>query len=55
MALQANYPPLDFNSIDQTTNPEGFKKYIHAIHVGLSGDYAPIQSIFKNVLEASSH
>ena len=45
MVMQANMPPLNFASIDQTKNEEGFKQYILAIHAGLNGDYEPIQKI----------
>lgn len=53
MAMQAKKPPLDFNPIDKIQNPEGYKKYILAIHAGLTRNYAPIQEIFKFILNLS--
>lgn len=50
MALQARKPPLDFSLIDQTINPQGFEKYIAAIHEGHAGNYKPMQDIFLMVL-----
>lgn len=52
MALQAKKPPLNFSEIDQITNPAGFKDYIVAIHAGVSGNYKPMQEIFKKILES---
>lgn len=53
MAMQANYPALNFSSIDKTENPGGFIKYIEAIHHGFNGDYGPIKKIFSKILQAS--
>ncbi|GJM06888.1 MAG: cell filamentation protein [marine bacterium B5-7] len=53
MALQANMPPLNYTSIDQTTNPEGFDRYIKAIHTAFAGDTHAIQQIFSKLLEDS--
>jgi len=53
MAMQAKKPPLNFASIDQTANMEGFKSYILAIHAGFSGDYKPIERIFTTIIEQS--
>lgn len=53
MAMQSDYPALNFSSIDKTENPNGFNKYIEAIHYGFKGDYEPIKEIFSKVLEAS--
>lgn len=54
MALQAKKPPLNFIAIDQITNQNGFKDYILAIHAGVSGNYKPMQEIFKKILESST-
>ncbi len=51
MSMQASEPPLDYTSIDQTKNKNGFKKYILAIHAGVGGNYEPIQEIFKMLLK----
>jgi hypothetical protein len=53
MAAQAKRPSLNYSLIDQTTNEQGFKKYIMAIHAGVSGNYDPIKNIFKALLEQS--
>ncbi len=53
MAIQAKMPPLNYISIDQTTNQEGFKQYILAIHAGFSGNYEPIKDIFKMLIKQS--
>jgi len=53
MVMQANKPPLNFMSIDQTQNEKGFKQYIQAIHAGVDGDYEPMKEIFKKLLEQS--
>ena len=53
MAMQADYPALNFSSIDKTKNPDGFNKYIEAIHHGFNKNYEPIKEIFSKVLEAS--
>ena len=53
MAMQANMPPLNYASIDQTENPEGFENYIKAIHANFSGNTQPIQNIFLKLLEDS--
>jgi cell filamentation protein len=53
MAMQANTPPLNFLSIDQTEYATGFKEYILGIHAGVKGDYKPIQKIFKTLIEQS--
>jgi cell filamentation protein len=53
MTMQANKPPLNFASIDQTKNEKGFRQYILAIHAGLSGNYEPITEIFKVLLKQS--
>jgi len=53
MAMQADYPALNFRSIDKTETPNGFNKYIEAIHHGFKGNYEPIKEIFSKVLEAS--
>lgn len=54
MGLQANQPPLDFELIDQTIYPQGFKNYIAAIHAGHAGNYQPIQDIFLMILNFSN-
>ncbi|EKD74382.1 MAG: hypothetical protein ACD_44C00473G0001 [uncultured bacterium] len=51
MAMQAKMPPLNYSPIDQTVNQQGFEEYILAIHAGVGGNYAPIQNIFKVLLE----
>jgi hypothetical protein len=54
MAAQANMPPLNYLAIDQVDNPEGFERYIGAIHAGFNeGDYSPIQNIFATLLQQS--
>ena len=54
MAMQAKKPPINYASIDQTQNPEGFSRYILSIHAGLAGNYSPIQAIFKLLMEQST-
>lgn len=51
MALQSNLPPLNFTRIDQFSNPDGFQKYISAIHAGHGSDYQPIQNIFYSLIK----
>ncbi len=53
MAIQANYPPLNYHSIDQSGDANGFSEYVRAIHAGFNGNYEPIKKIFKRVLEES--
>ena len=53
MVMQANKPPLNFTAIDQTENEQGFKQYILAIHAGVSGNYEPIEKVFRALLEQS--
>src|SRR3989338_3292194 len=53
MAMQAGKPPLNYAAIDQTENAEGFKRYILAIHAGVSGNYEPIRELFKLLIEKS--
>ncbi|VEG89802.1 Fic/DOC family protein [Legionella spiritensis] len=53
MAMQADCPALNFSSIDKTETPDGFIKYIEAIHHGFNGDYEPIKEIFAKILEVS--
>lgn len=53
MAMQARKSSLNYSSIDQTKNPEGFKQYILAIHAGVAGDYQPINKVFRQLLEES--
>ena len=43
MAVQANFPPLDFRPILQGSKKE---KYIAAIHVGVRKDYKPMERVF---------
>lgn len=50
MAVQAGQPLLNYQSIDQINNLQGFQKYILAIHAGHDGDYMPIKEIFKVIL-----
>jgi len=51
MAMQAKMPPLNYASIDQTENPQGFDRYILAIHASVDENYEPIVEIFKRLLE----
>lgn len=51
MAIQSNKPLLSFTSISQISHPDGFRKYIHAIHAGVNEEYKPIQQIFKSLLQ----
>ena len=53
MAMQADYPALNFSSIDKTVSLYGFNKYIEAIHHGFSGNYESIKEIFSNILQTS--
>lgn len=53
MTTQAGKSPINFASIDQTKNVEGFKQYIIAIHAGVAGNYKPIEEIFRKLLEQS--
>lgn len=53
MAMQADYPALNFSPIDKTETMRGFNKYIEAIHHGFNGNYEPIKKIFSKILEAS--
>jgi len=53
MAIQANRPPLNYESIDQTKNHKGFEEYILSIHAGVSRNYEPIQNIFETILKQS--
>jgi cell filamentation protein len=53
MAIQANKPPFNFTSIDQTKNKTGFIEYISAIHEGVSGRYKSIENIFLTLLKQS--
>lgn len=50
MAMQARRRPLDYSLIDQTSNKEGFKRYIQGIHAGHGGDYSLIQAVFVELL-----
>lgn len=54
MAIQANKPLLNYQSIDQINQPEGFENYILAIHAGHAGNYEPIKRIFKKIVADSS-
>jgi cell filamentation protein len=54
MTMQAKKPPINYASIDQTQNPDGFSRYILSIHAGLAGNYSPIQTIFKLLIEQST-
>lgn len=53
MAMQAGFPQLNFEPIDKTENPEGFNRYIEAIHHGVVENYEPIRKIFSKVLKAT--
>lgn len=50
MAFQAGQPALDYGDI------RGKKKreYIAAVHAALSGDYEPMEAVFRSVLSRSS-
>jgi len=50
MAMQADMPQLNYTSIDQTKNPNGFENYIKAIHAAFSESTQPIQAIFYKIL-----
>tara|TARA_R110000868_G_scaffold410505_4_gene698863 strand:+ start:109130 stop:109759 length:630 start_codon:yes stop_codon:yes gene_type:complete len=50
MVLQAGFPPLDFDIIDQLNNPNGFVRYIKGIHAGVKQDYRPMEEIFAEIL-----
>lgn len=45
MALQAGHPPLDFTLLERDK-----RRYIGAIHAGMSMDYAPMTTIFGEIL-----
>ena len=53
MAMQAGFPQLNFEPIDKTENPDGFNRYIEAIHNGVVENYEPIKQVFEKVLQAS--
>lgn len=53
MAMQADMPQLNYASINQIENPEGFEDYIKAIHAAFSGNTQPIQKVFYRLLEDS--
>lgn len=53
MAMQAKKPPLNYSAINQTENQNGFTSYIQAIHAGVNKNYAPIENIFRLLLEES--
>jgi cell filamentation protein len=53
MAMQADMPQLNYSSINQVENMEGFENYIKAIHAAFSGDTQPIQKVFYRLLEDS--
>jgi len=48
MALQANLPELDFSYFDKNKGD-----YFKANQIGLSGNYEPLKSLFKQVLHDS--
>ena len=52
MGLQAGYPPLNFESIDDK-DAITHKEYIAAIHKGLSKDYSAMQEIFERIITAT--
>ena len=54
MAMQSGLPQLNFEPIDKTINPEGYKNYILAIHQGVIGNYEPIKEIFTEILRATT-
>lgn len=54
MAIQAGKAPLNYNSIHQIQNVQGFERYIQSIHAGVEGNYKPIENIFKKLLEESN-
>ena len=49
MGLQAGYPPLNFESIDDK-DATTHKEYIAAIHKGLGKDYSAMQEIFERII-----
>lgn len=53
MAMQAGFPQLNFEPIDKTQNPDGFNRYIEAIHNGVVENYEPIKQVFEKVLQAT--
>ena len=50
MAMQSNYPSLNYSSIEQDNDVRGFDNYIRSIHAGFNGDYSPIQEIFIKLI-----
>lgn len=52
MGLQAGYPPLNFEIIDDK-NSEAHAEYISAIHKGVSKDYLAMQKIFELILTST--
>lgn len=51
MSLQAGYPPVNFQSIDQLIHPAGYNRYISAIQNScIENNYSPIQKIFTELL-----
>jgi hypothetical protein len=47
MARQAGVHSLDFSSLDGRRK----RAYVHAIHVAMSHDYAPLEMLFARVIE----
>lgn len=50
MAMQADYPPLDYSDLEKGQ----WKKYIAAIHAGLSRDYEPMTRLFTGLIEKAA-
>ncbi len=46
MALQAGMPPLDFSPMEG----RGKRAYIGAIHAAFTGNYAPMEAVFRRVI-----
>ena len=53
MAMQADMPPSNYTSIDQTKNSNGFENYIKAIHAAFANNIQPLQKIFYTLLQDS--
>jgi len=50
MAMQSNYPPLNYSTIELDNDARGFEDYIRSIHAGFNGDYSLIQEIFIKLI-----
>jgi cell filamentation protein len=54
MAMQAGWPQLNYSSIDQVIDPNGFDNYIKSIHAAFAGNVYFIKEIFLKILKDST-